>query len=52
VVAEDRSFQNGSECDYRYQAVGVLVECNPVTNRNAMANTEALNLYRDIPELQ
>lgn len=33
-------------------AVKNIIEGNPVTNRDALANPEALDLYRDLPELQ
>ena len=33
-------------------AVKNIIEGNPVTNRDALANPDALDLYRDLPELQ
>ena len=33
-------------------AVKNIIEGNPVTNRDALANPEALDLYRNLPELQ
>jgi acetoacetyl-CoA synthetase len=33
-------------------AVKNIIEGNPVTNRDALANPDALDLYKNLPELQ
>jgi acetoacetyl-CoA synthetase len=33
-------------------AVKNIIEGNPVTNRDAMANPQSLDLYMDLPQLQ